>query len=391
MKQLPDGWRRVELSELATIKYGKAKPKTDGIIPVIGSGGVYAVAGESLVDFPTVVVGRKGTAGTVWLQEKPCWPSDTAFYLDWLINNKDDLHRFVFYHFQARPIATEHARTTIPSLPRPDLENYILYLPPENERNAIVSILRSVQDAKNARTAETQLERERKAALMAHLFSHGTRGVAAVETPHGKLPRNWEVVKLGEKCEVKGGKRLPKGAKFSVDPTPYPYIRIVNFSEGTVRTENLEYLTPEIQKTVSRYIINEGNVYISIAGSIGLAGTIPSELDGANLTENAAKLIFDSTVLDVDFVALFLAGENGQNQISNFTTKTTQPKLALARIQQIQIPLPPLDEQREIAAILRACDDKIAALEDEVTRLEELFRAMLEELMSGRISVAALL
>lgn len=49
--------------------------------------------------------------------------------------------------------------------------------------------------------------------------------------------------------------------------------------------------------------------------------------------------------------------------------------------------LPPKNEQQEIAALLRACDTKIAALEREAALLDELFRAMLEELMSGRLSV----
>lgn len=83
----------MRLGELAEVKYGKAKPKVTGHIPVVGSGGVYDRTLKALIDSPTLIVGRKGTAGMVWLQEQPCWPSDTTFYLDWIVDSVD--YRFI--------------------------------------------------------------------------------------------------------------------------------------------------------------------------------------------------------------------------------------------------------------------------------------------------------
>src|SRR5918996_4977447 len=80
---LPEEWPVISLGDIAHAKYGKAKPKSQGSIPVIGSGGVYGYSETPLVDFPTIIVGRKGTAGQVWLAEQPSWPSDTTFYLEW--------------------------------------------------------------------------------------------------------------------------------------------------------------------------------------------------------------------------------------------------------------------------------------------------------------------
>lgn len=62
---LPHDWAIVRLGELATIRYGKAKPRSLESVPVIGSGGVCAHAGEALVNEPTIVLGRKGTAGGI--------------------------------------------------------------------------------------------------------------------------------------------------------------------------------------------------------------------------------------------------------------------------------------------------------------------------------------
>ncbi len=205
---LPPEWRVVELGEIATVKYGKAKPKEPGDVPAVGSGGVYASTSHALIDYPTLVVGRKGTAGVAWLQEQPCWPSDTTFYLEWITDEID--YRFLYYVLQNRPLSGEHARTTLPSLQKADLETYLLPLPPLHEQRAVVRVLQSAQDAIQARRRELDLERERKAALMQHLFTRGTRGEPIKQTEIGEMPQSWRVVRFGEVVDIAGGQVNPK-------------------------------------------------------------------------------------------------------------------------------------------------------------------------------------
>ena len=58
---VPVEWDVTPLGSLASVRYGKGKPKREGAVPVIGSGGIYAWVDEPLVAFPTLVLGRKGT------------------------------------------------------------------------------------------------------------------------------------------------------------------------------------------------------------------------------------------------------------------------------------------------------------------------------------------
>jgi len=155
---LPAHWRVVRLGEIARVKYGKAKPINEhGNIPVIGSGGIYGWTAEAAVDFATLIIGRKGTAGQVWLSETPSWPSDTTFYLEWKSHTTVDV-RFIYGWFLLNPLSGEHAKTTIPSLQRPDLENSLVPLPPLPEQREIARMLQAV-DAKIA------AEQARRAAL----------------------------------------------------------------------------------------------------------------------------------------------------------------------------------------------------------------------------------
>ena len=118
--------------------------------------------------------------------------------------------------------------------------------------------------------------------------------------------------------------------------------------EETVSTENLLYVPNDIFPSISRYIIKKENVYITVAGTIGKIGKIPFELDGANLTENADRLVF--SYLNQDWLIKFLQSPEVQSQINDVTTKVGQPKLAIQRIQNLILPLPPLAEQKRIVA-----------------------------------------
>ncbi len=179
----------------------------------------------------------------------------------------------------------------------------------------------------------------------------GARQVAENWKPRIKINPDWPMVRLGEVCDVKGGKRLPKGKTFSNIKTNYPYIRVVDFKNGSIELGNMKYIDESVFNEISRYIIRKDDVYISIAGTIGLVGIVPDELDGKSLTENAARLIIQdkkflshiylTNILNIDFV---------QSQIKQKTKGVGVPKLALKRIKELKIPLPPLNIQKQIVA-----------------------------------------
>ena len=162
---------------------------------------------------------------------------------------------------------------------------------------------------------------------------------------------------IGAFAEVKGGKRLPKGAEYSSVPTAHPYIRVVDLIDRTVNMADLQYLDDATQKSISRYIINVNDVYISIAGTIGQVGMVPKCLDGANLTENAAKIVLknDAPVLP-EYLMWYLTLPAGQQQIDSKTMHTTQPKLALFRIEEIEVLVPSFEQQKAFIEFAKQSD-----------------------------------
>ena len=174
---------------------------------------------------------------------------------------------------------------------------------------------------------------------------NGKERCIADEVPF-EIPESWCWCRLGTIASVLGGKRIPAGRKLSLEKTEHVYIRVSDMKDDTVSLDNLQYVPNDIYSSISRYIINKEDVYITVAGTIGRIGKIPKELDGANLTENADRLVI--RIINQDWLIRFLKSNLIQNQIAEATTKVGQPKLAILRIQKLLIPLPPLAEQKRI-------------------------------------------
>ena len=184
------------------------------------------------------------------------------------------------------------------------------------------------------------------------------------------IPESWKWVRLGEIVTVLGGKRIPAGRQLTTENTGYKYIRVSDMKDGTVLLDNLLYVPSDIFPSIARYIIYKEDVYITVAGTIGRIGKIPEEVNGANLTENADRLVFSN--LEQDWLIKCLESNTIQFQITNVTTKVGQPKLAIKRIQELLIPLPPLAEQKRIVAKIEELLPYIHRYEESWLKLEAL-------------------
>ncbi|EAJ5736800.1 restriction endonuclease subunit S [Campylobacter coli] len=198
------------------------------------------------------------------------------------------------------------------------------------------------------------------------------------------LPQGWEVKKLEEIANIKGGKRLPKGENLLDNNTKFAYIRVADFQDnGTINLQNIKFINENTYNVLKNYKIYDDNLYISIAGTIGKSGIIPKELNGAILTENAVKLEYIQNNISNKFMYFFTLSNIFKTQIQTSTKIVAQPKLAITRLKQIQIPLPPLKEQERIVGILdesfAKIDESIKILEQDLLNLDELMQSALQK------------
>ncbi len=270
------------------------------------------------------------------------------------------------------------------------LVNLEIPLPPLPEQRAIARVLQTIQEAKFTRQHEIALERERKAALMDVLFSHGTKGEPRKQTEIGEIPESWEIVGL-EKVAVFTKK--PRDLRYSdyneVPFVPMELIPIAKlFSQEFILKTNDElksgtYFEPGdilLPKITPSFENGKQCIIKELPTPFGIATTevIPiREIEG---------------VSDISYLFYYLLLPNVRISLAGKMQGTTgRQRLSKDTLVNLQIPLPPLLEQRAIANVFQAIDEKTAALEREVERLDELFHAMLDELMTGRRSAVPLI
>jgi len=188
-----------------------------------------------------------------------------------------------------------------------------------------------------------------------------------------ELPEGWEWCRLGEICEIKGGKRLPKNSSFSDTPTNHIYIRVADMKNSTVLLEDLKYIDDEVFEKIKNYLISKEDLYLTIAGTIGEVGIIPNDLDGMNLTENAAKL----TEIKISrlFLMYCLSSNFCRQQFFSGFHQVAQPKLSLETANKTQLPLPPLAEQHCIVKKI----EQLLALVDAIEQLQEELKALVKQ------------
>jgi type I restriction enzyme S subunit len=276
---LPEEWPVISLGDIAHAKYGKAKPKSQGSIPVIGSGGVYGYSETPLVDFPTIIVGRKGTAGQVWLAEQPSWPSDTTFYLEW--RAEVDIG-FVFNYLRLNKPSGEHAKTTLPSLQKHDLDQMKLPLPPLPEQRAIAHVLSTIQRAIEATDRVIAATQKLKRSLMHHLFTYGpvpvgeAGNVPLMDTEIGLVPENWKVTEI---------RRVVKDTQYGlslrgIPAGQYAILRMNNLADGHVDTSELQYVDLS-EGSSKKFKLNKGDILFNRTNSHELVGkTAIFDVDG---------------------------------------------------------------------------------------------------------------
>lgn len=160
-------------------------------------------------------------------------------------------------------------------------------------------------------------------------------------------------MELKEFVIIKGGKRLPKGSTLKASKTNHPYIKVKDMLSSTIQlNDNFEFVDDNTFTKIKRYIVEEGDVILSIVGTIGNVSIVGSSLNNASLTENCVKFICKESLLS-SFLFYYLLSPKGQLQIRSGIVGTTQPKLPIYNIERIRIDVPIITVQQHIVNIPR--------------------------------------
>lgn len=280
--------------------------------------------------------------------------------------------------------------TTVPILNKANFEDIEVPIPPLNEQSAIAQTLKAVQRAKEAREAELALEQERKAALMAHLFTHGTRSESRKQTSIGEIPESWEV-KFVE--DIYDYTKKPRGLEIP-SSKDVPFIPMDLISEASPFITEFNMIP--VSEIKSGTYVERGDLLISKItpcfenGKQGVVAEIPTKY--AYATTEVIAIKEREGLSDKHFLSYYIRQSSIRHSLAEKMVGTTgRQRLNKDALSRLLIPCPPYKEQKIISDILLKHDFYMNALENEVRFLKELFVAMLDQLMTGKLSVQPLL
>ena len=394
---LPDHWKVARLGDVCNIVMGQSPPSTtyndEGIgMPFLQGKAEFTELSPEPTKYCTKKL-RVSAVGSVLMSVRAPVGDVNLADREYIIGRgltsislKQGNNRFLLYLFlhAKREIKAQSSGSTFKSINKTTINDFGIALPPLPEQRAIAHVLQTIQEAKFTRQREIALERERKAALMDALFSHGTKGEPHKQTEIGEIPESWEVVQIGEIGKVITG-NTPKTSVPEYYGGPYMFITPGDISEPQYVTKTNRYVSVEGLK-VLRPLPRDSVLVVCIGSTIGKTAMTSAEQSATNQQINAiipkAKAFSHYVYYAVTYRSRSLPALAGRAAV---------PIVKKSSFAKFLIPFPPLSEQRTIAHVFRAIDEKIAALEQESAQLDELFHAMLEELMTGQRFAAPLI
>ena len=154
--------------------------------------------------------------------------------------------------------------------------------------------------------------------------------------------------------------------------------------DHTVLLSSLKYIDEDVFAEIKNYTISSNDLYLTIAGTIGDVGLVPAELDGANLTENAAKLT--DIKCSKQYLMYVLMSSIAQDHFCSRFHQVAQPKLSLETASSTLIPLPPYREQLRIAEGLDRWLGVVVSVEDDLSELTNYVRKTKSKILDLAIS-----
>lgn len=348
--QLPSTWAMTRLKQVATIRYGKAlaadSREKNGKIPVFGSSTSTGLHDVAFHHQPSIVIGRKGSVGSVQYVETPFWPIDTVFFLDEILPCVD--LRFLAAALSYFGLERYKIVVGVPGINRGDLENFQFPLPPLSEQQRIVEILQEVEEINHLRAEAVAKTAELIPAMFNELFGD-----------IGNNTKGWPIVPVSTFVEsFQGGKSLT-GIEGDFDTLMPRVLKISAVTSGFLVPSESKAL-PLAYEPPDAHYIKAGDLLITRANTEELVGAtaLVGEKYPANLVlpDKIWRFIwkkgFDGTP---GFVWALFQEQATRWALSNIASGSggSMKNISMKKLMQMRVVWPPKELQETFSMALR--------------------------------------
>ncbi|MDX4057358.1 restriction endonuclease subunit S [Aliarcobacter skirrowii] len=259
--------------------------------------------------------------------------------------------------------------------------NYLV--PPLEEQKKIADILTTV-DKKIAFVEENISATEKlKKGLMQKLLTEGIGHTEFKDSELGRIPESWEVVQFDKVCDIRDGTHdSPKYIESGI-----PFITSKHLTDNGIDFTETNYISKENHIEFSkRSKVDNGDILFGMIGTIGKPIIVNTDFEFSIKNIALLKLSCNELLSNI-YVLNLLKSNIITKQFSKLSNGGVQSFIALGMIRKLKIPLPPLEEQKQIAEILSTVDNKLENLKEKKLFFEELKKGLMQKLLTGEVRV----
>jgi len=335
------------------------KPKKDDIIITTSSGSKYLVGRATYVDENLNDIAIGGFLAILRFDRENIEPK-FAYYI-----MESSLYR--------NHLNQLSAGTNINNLKKTYLENFLIPLPPLAEQKAIVQVLKDIDDLIEIVENQIKTLQRIKKALMEKYFTEGVfEHKEFRKTKIGRIPKEWEVNKLGNVAKIIMG-QSPPSTTYNTQGIGMPFLQ-GKAEFGNVYPSETKYTTKPLK------IAKIGSVLISVRAPVG-------DVNIADKEYCIGRGLASIKVLKVDNFFLFYFLHKERTKLQQCSCGSTFQAIKKEHLENFLIPLPPIEEQKEIAHRLKEIDEIIENRKKEKEHLIRIKKKMMDLLLTGKVRI----
>lgn len=394
-------WADATVGSVLSLEYGKGLPaesRTGSGHPVFGSSGEVGRHAEVLVEGPGIVVGRKGTVGSVIWSDEPFWPIDTTYFVQRRCNVD---FRWLFWRLSTLDLGALDSSTGVPGLHRNDAYERPLRLPPVLEQRGIAAILDTVDEAIRRTEQVIAKLKQMKEGLLHDLLTRGVDENGDLrpppsEAPHlykdspmGRVPKGWEVPLIENLVVHVGSGVTPRGGSETYLSSGVLFIRSQNVHFDGLHLDDAAFISETTHRAMARSEVFPNDVLLNITGaSIGRCCTVPEALGMANVNQHVCAIRMpEPTITDALYLSAFLGSPFGQHQVDVLNAGSNRQGLNYKQVRAFRVLWPDKSERERATEIIRAHDDRDWRERCGLEKLRTLKEGLLHDLLTGRVRV----
>jgi type I restriction enzyme, S subunit len=380
-------WQEFELGDLVDLVNGRAFKPSDWSqngLPIIriqnlnGGDEYNYYEGEHdskyVVDHDELLFSWSGSRGTSF--GPFIWKGGKAIlnqHIFKVIIKNERLFDKSFGFYVLKNVTTEiekqaHGSAGLVHITKKTLEKIKFRVPDLPEQQQIAKILSTVDEKIDVIDAQITQPHELKKGLMQRLLTKGIGHTKFKDSQLGEIPESWELYKIGDVTRISVGKDLIELAysPFFNEEYKYPVYSNTVENNGLYGYYNFEEYCGDSVTVIGRGV-GVGTAFPR-TGSFGAIGRL--------------IVLFPNEKLEATYLSYTI-----NFLVRFFTESSAIPQLTGAQISKYAIPCPPINEQKKVAGILRAVDEKIEVLNEKRLRFQDLKKALMQQLLTGRIRV----